>query len=1007
MEYLTRNGMTATEATKSLGNVLKLAQANAIDLASAADMLTNVMNMFGLSVSDGEKIVDILSTTAAHTATNVTELYGALVNAAPAAKVLGFSLEEVSAALGALAQRGVKAENAGTQLRMALVKMADPKIVAKMNEMGVAINEETMKSEGLLGTVKRLVDAHLSLSDLVAIFSQKGAVGVQQLIGAYEDFEYVLGYTSNAAGTANRMFEQGVGSIRKEVDILKNKWNEFLISVNGSGGVFRSIVRLFQNLIDNFKTTAGTLLNLGSVIIPVLSSNFGKLVRAFQVGFKQIQVDAIATKVAIGNIVGVVATLVTWIGTALYGAWSRNTQAMRDAKEQMASVEGESGKLKSETEMLISKLGPDSDNKTLGGVVKRLTEMFPDFSDAIKRAADEARKTKNWENFRDILREIAGLQGQILARDASVAMRNAAGEQIGTSLYNTYRKVPEHEGSVLSQFSQHAYERFGNNFEMRDAYLKSIMMTIGKTIADAGGDLDSAAVSIKNYADALGMDTTRFSTTENVNKKFRGGGQLTGTISRDLAGNIWKELSPSQRELIQSIRKVTTTIDTVNGKIDSSGLMNSGGDTGSTVTPTGGNEEAGKLVGDLKEINSVLENYRKKNDELSNRLKNGTITQKKFDEEVAKLEDDTWEAITAISNFGSLLETLGEYGIDNYLENQYKVHRSQDKIDARKEQIDALSKYFKAPVKGVRDTTYDYTKTPIELQEAELEVSVKLRDDYKDIVNELQEAINKGDFNLIKDDAIRLLQRYKELLSQASDEAETMQHKLNFAESIKKIDDQIKELNVSTYSTITTLAQAFDRLYDAVENVVESLGGELDDDVKEKWEGFFAIINAGVQLMEVAKTVTELFSAIEAKRAKEKVKEAAMEVGANAAVAISEKEKAKASAEAAAAGAASSVASVPYVGPLLAVGAIASVIAAILASTAKFAKGGIVGGNSYSGDRQIVRANSGEFILNKAQQGTLWNMLNGKGSFGGDVQFRIKGGDLVGAIKNYNTIKNG
>ena len=46
LENLTRNGMSAAQATKALSSVLKLAQANAIGLAEAANIITNTLNMF-------------------------------------------------------------------------------------------------------------------------------------------------------------------------------------------------------------------------------------------------------------------------------------------------------------------------------------------------------------------------------------------------------------------------------------------------------------------------------------------------------------------------------------------------------------------------------------------------------------------------------------------------------------------------------------------------------------------------------------------------------------------------------------------------------------------------------------------------------------------------------------------------------------------------------------------------------------------------------------------------
>ena len=83
------------------------------------------------------------------------------------------------------------------------------------------------------------------------------------------------------------------------------------------------------------------------------------------------------------------------------------------------------------------------------------------------------------------------------------------------------------------------------------------------------------------------------------------------------------------------------------------------------------------------------------------------------------------------------------------------------------------------------------------------------------------------------------------------------------------------------------------------------------------------------------------------------------------------------------------------------VAAVSSVIAA-MAQVPKFATGGVVPGNMMSGDNVLIRANSGEVVLNKQQQDILSNRLNG--GFGGNVEFRIKGDTLVGVLNNHNKI---
>lgn len=57
-------------------------------------------------------------------------------------------------------------------------------------------------------------------------------------------------------------------------------------------------------------------------------------------------------------------------------------------------------------------------------------------------------------------------------------------------------------------------------------------------------------------------------------------------------------------------------------------------------------------------------------------------------------------------------------------------------------------------------------------------------------------------------------------------------------------------------------------------------------------------------------------------------------------------------------------------------GSLAAFAAAAWARSQKFAQGGIVGGSSYSGDNVIARVNSGELILNMAQQDNVANALS-------------------------------
>ena len=81
-------------------------------------------------------------------------------------------------------------------------------------------------------------------------------------------------------------------------------------------------------------------------------------------------------------------------------------------------------------------------------------------------------------------------------------------------------------------------------------------------------------------------------------------------------------------------------------------------------------------------------------------------------------------------------------------------------------------------------------------------------------------------------------------------------------------------------------------------------------------------------------------------------------------------------------------------------------IAGVVSKAKKHANGGIVGGSTHIGDNILTRLNAGEMVLNRRQQSHLFKMLD-KGTVATsnaqpELSFRIKGEDLVGAIKNYN-----
>lgn len=234
MEFLTRNGLDAVTATGTLSGVLHLAQANAIELAEAADIVTGQMNAFHLSVGDVTRINDVLSYTCANSATNILQLNEALRNTAPIAYTAGVSIEETSAALGTLADNNIKGADSGTILKQAFNGLiTSTKLSQKAyDELGISMDISTVKSDGLIGSLKRIMDAGPSIQQLSDIFGRRAVPGVLALTNSMDILgEKFTNISENAAGTADRMFDQAYSKFTQAKDSLKSAWEGFLIEI--------------------------------------------------------------------------------------------------------------------------------------------------------------------------------------------------------------------------------------------------------------------------------------------------------------------------------------------------------------------------------------------------------------------------------------------------------------------------------------------------------------------------------------------------------------------------------------------------------------------------------------------------------------------------------------------------------------------------------------------------------------------------------------------------------
>ena len=298
LENLTRNGLSAQQATEALGPTLQFAQANTIGLAEAADITTNVMNGFGLEVKNSGRVNDVLSSTAAHSATNISMLAEAEKNAAPFGHSLGQSIEEVNAALGVLADVGIKGSDAGTAIRMVLMGLASPtaKQQKAFKQLGVDISESSLRSEGLTKTLEKLRDSGVmkaanSAELLGDIFGRRVAPQAMALLNNVDGLKSKLDILNNSQGTTARMFEQSYSNMSNSIYGIQSAWEHLLISIGEASD--NPLVAVTETIRKGILWISSNLSTVGKVVMDVIAGiSFAKLVSSARTAYTEITTSA-------------------------------------------------------------------------------------------------------------------------------------------------------------------------------------------------------------------------------------------------------------------------------------------------------------------------------------------------------------------------------------------------------------------------------------------------------------------------------------------------------------------------------------------------------------------------------------------------------------------------------------------------------------------------------------------------------------------------------------------
>lgn len=188
--YMSLAGWDTKSMLEGIQPVLSLAASSSMDLATASDIVTDYLTAFGLEAKDAATFADQMAYAMANSNTNVEQLGEAYSKCAATAGSMGFSVEEVTAALSTMANAGIKGSEAGTALNSIMTRLAtNTKGCAdELEKYGVHVYDTE-------GNMNSLTDILEETSEVFGTLTDKEQANLSKVIAGtshYSSFQSIM-----------------------------------------------------------------------------------------------------------------------------------------------------------------------------------------------------------------------------------------------------------------------------------------------------------------------------------------------------------------------------------------------------------------------------------------------------------------------------------------------------------------------------------------------------------------------------------------------------------------------------------------------------------------------------------------------------------------------------------------------------------------------------------------------------------------------------------------------
>lgn len=215
-KFLAMAGINLDDIQSSIRPIADIALVGDTDLATTADLMTNVMTAYNINANKMRDTADVMTNTFTMTNTTLPEIAESYKYAASLLSTAGVEFESATAAIGVLGDAGIKGSQAGTTLRTIMANLANPtkKQSAAWRAIGVSTVDENGNQKSLLDIFQELNKKNLGVADYYKLFNKTAASGAAALASHADKWESVYLENLKSQGLAGQLAEKKKNTVQ-------------------------------------------------------------------------------------------------------------------------------------------------------------------------------------------------------------------------------------------------------------------------------------------------------------------------------------------------------------------------------------------------------------------------------------------------------------------------------------------------------------------------------------------------------------------------------------------------------------------------------------------------------------------------------------------------------------------------------------------------------------------------------------------------------------------------